>query len=354
LDIWNFRGEDRLIPQGRLRLVDVTDEDLKVKSVDVGLSTSERQLVQVEKTRSQETSSYVDQLGLAKEMGSWLFPLNFIDFETSTVAIPFHKGQRPYAQVAFQFSHHTLSVDGRVQHAGQYINAEPGEFPNYAFVRALKQALEVNQGTVFCYHHHENTVLVSILRQLCEDANPPADASELINFIQTLTHAKKGLLAPWSGARDMVDLLKVIKQFYYNPLTNGSNSLKHVLPAILNSSVRLRDKYSQPVYGTALMPSKNFENHSWLDSQAVADPYSSLPPVFENEDARKHQEFLVDDEIQQGGSALAAYNYLQFVDMKQQERLRIEKALLRYCELDTLAMVMVYEAFVEALEMSDD
>jgi len=33
------------------------------------------------------------------------YPYHFIDFETSTVAIPFHKGMRPYEPVAFQFSH---------------------------------------------------------------------------------------------------------------------------------------------------------------------------------------------------------------------------------------------------------
>jgi len=36
---------------------------------------------------------------------------------------------------------------------------------------------------------------------------------------------------------------------------------------------------------------------------------------------------------------------MQFTEMTAEERERIKAALLRYCELDTFAMVMIYEAF---------
>jgi len=38
-----------------------------------------------------------------------------------------------------------------------------------------------------------------------------------------------------------------------------------------------------------------------------------------------------------------AYSYLQFSDLDEERRQAITKGLLRYCELDTLAMVMIYE-----------
>ena len=50
-------------------------------------------------------------------MDKWKFPLNFIDFETSMSALPFNKGRRPYEQIAFQFSHHTVNEDGIIRHA---------------------------------------------------------------------------------------------------------------------------------------------------------------------------------------------------------------------------------------------
>jgi hypothetical protein len=45
----------------------------------------------------------------------------------------------------------------------------------------------------------------------------------------------------------MVDLNKIVKEYYYNPHTKGSNSIKAVLPAALNSSDYLKQKYSQAI-----------------------------------------------------------------------------------------------------------
>ena len=54
-----------------------------------------------------------------------------------------------------------------------------------------------------------------------------------------------------------------------------------------------------------------------------------------------------DLEIAQGGAATTAYARLQFEDNAPQERKSVQAALLRYCELDTLAMVMIVEAWKE-------
>jgi hypothetical protein len=50
-----------------------------------------------------------------------------------------------------------------------------------------------------------------------------------------------------------------------------------------------------------------------------------------------------------GGAALTAYNYLQFSEVPDEQRQSIAAALLRYCELDTLAMVMLVEGWREKL-----
>ena len=46
-----------------------------------------------------------------------------------------------------------------------------------------------------------------------------------------------------------------------------------------------------------------------------------------------------------GGAALTAYTKLQYQDLLEIERSEITNSLLKYCELDTLAMVMIYEHF---------
>ena len=82
-------------------------------------------------------------------MDAWVYPLHFIDFETSMVAIPFNKGRHPYEGIAFQFSHHMVHEDGRIEHRGQYLNTGTGVFPNYDFVRNLKRELGQDEGSIF-------------------------------------------------------------------------------------------------------------------------------------------------------------------------------------------------------------
>lgn len=40
---------------------------------------------------------------------------------------------------------------------------------------------------------------------------------------------------------------------------------------------------------------------------------------------------------------MTAWSRMQFTEMSDIEREEIQKALLKYCELDTLAMVMIWE-----------
>ena len=56
-------------------------------------------------------------------------------------------------------------------------------------------------------------------------------------------------------------------------------------------------------------------------------------------------ELFKNETIGNGGAAMTAWAYTQFSSMSKQERDRIFKALKMYCELDTLAMVMIWEGF---------
>lgn len=52
---------------------------------------------------------------------------------------------------------------------------------------------------------------------------------------------------------------------------------------------------------------------------------------------------LENQHIREGGAAMIAYAKMQFSEMTEEERNAIIQGLLKYCELDTLAMVMIYE-----------
>lgn len=326
--------------------------DPVVNGILYGNLFTERQWLQVEKATRRDPTPFLDVKGLGKEMKSWQYPLHFIDFETSAFAIPFFRDMHPYEGIAFQFSHHTVDEKGRIEHAGQHLEWKPGVFPNFDFVRKLKDELSHDQGTVFRYHNHENTYLNFIYRQLTETPRPVPDKQELLAFIRQITHSSDKQSQAWCGDRDMVDMHQLVRRYYYHPYTRGSNSLKFVLPAALNSSRFLQEKYAQPIYGKGLeIPSLNFERQIWVTwaNGRVVDPYKLLPPVFAGVDTTKLENLMTDElaMLAEGGAAMTAWARMQFTEMTGRERGLLRTALLKYCELDTFAMVMLWEYFRE-------
>ena len=243
-----------------------------------------------------------------------------------------------------------MNEDGSIAHVGQFLNTEKGQFPNFEFIRALQGELGNDNGTIFMYSPHENTFLNTIYRQLQQSSEHDKDS--LCQFIKTITVSRKKSDESWTGERAMVDMLKLVKQYYYDPATKSSNSIKYVLPAMLNSSTFLQKKYSQPVYGSSEIPSLNFPGKKWVefdDNGQVIDPYKLLPKMFS--DATDHDVKLLSegDELNNGGLALTAYAKMQFTEMSEYERAQLSNALLMYCELDTWAMVAIYEGWKEML-----
>jgi len=295
LDVWNYRGKAALLDEGRARISEVVEEDINPRSDGKpGMSRSERQWFQIQKAATNDCDAYLDREGLKREMRRWKFPLHFIDFETATPAVPLNRGRRPYETIAFQFSHHIVDEDGGVRHVDEYLNTTRGEFPNYEFVRKLRESLSGDSGSIFRYAHHENTVLNAIHRQLEDDA--VEDRRELQTFIESISRSGRNSTRTWSGARNMIDLCELVKRYYYSPSTNGSNSIKYVLPAILNDSEFLQQKYAQPIYGAdGGIHSRNFKDKRWIeaDGDRVKDPYQLLPKMIE--DASEADLAKVDD-----------------------------------------------------------
>ena len=194
---------------------------------------------------------------------------------------------------------------------------------------------------------HENTILNRIAVQLEQSESPPPDAAALREFVLSLTK---------SGSRPMYDLCALAKDAYYHVATRGSVSIKKVLPAMLASCTWLRQHYAAPIYGAAQgIPSLNYQDFSWcpsrVDGSLVTDPYELLrnagtdllgEPVLPGQDP----DAMV---IAEGGAAATAYARLQFETLPGPSADRIKTALLRYCELDTLAMVMVVQGWQHLL-----
>jgi len=67
---------------------------------------------------------------------------------------------------------------------------------------------------------------------------------------------------------------------------------------------------------------------------------------------RSVQQFITDPDLKEGGAAMMAYARMQFSEMPETKRKNVIKGLLRYCELDTFAMVLIWEFF--AIEFGYD
>ncbi len=356
LDLWGGGGGNRSIIQElidkKIYLIESVNESDIIRKPDNGkhngLTADQRRMEQINRVKQSTLESYFERSGLFEEMESWSYPLHMIDFETSMTALPFHKGRRPYEGIAFQFSHHIIEQNGSVRHAGQYISFEPGVFPNYEFLRELKRQLEKDKGSIFRYHNHENTYLNLIHAQLLRETNPPKEQKELIEFIEHITMNTKDSAKNWDGERNTIDLFKLVIKYYFSPRAKGSNSLKQILPAIIADSRYLRDKYSKPIYGNGKeVHSLNFDSHVWIDEKYNNDPYKTLEPVFKDyNEGRLDQMVEGLTGIADGGAAMTAYNLLQFSEIPEWQREEIKKGLLRYCELDTMAMVMIIEGWM--------
>jgi hypothetical protein len=310
------------------------------------IDPTKRRLIQVEKTKKQDYNPHLDIEGLTELFESLPAPYHFIDFETTMVALPFHKGRQPYEAIAFQYSYHLMDAAGNIEHKNQYLNFEKGAFPNYEFVRHLKNDLAGVHGTIFRFHKHENTYLNHLYKQLYQETTSTVpDKEELMAFIREITTPTKDTPGEkWTPTNNMQDLWDFVLLYFYSLHAKGSNSIKDILPAIIKSSDYLSEKYSRPIYATPSMPSLNLkEPHIWIDATKGMNPYKTLPAIFDEKAMEEIEAEGNLSNLDNGGAAMIAYAYLQFSDMTDAERELYRQALLRYCELDTMAMVMIWE-----------
>lgn len=294
-----------LIAAGKTGLFDLPESALVKKDGTVG-PRNQRQLIQLRNTRS--NTEWIDPV-LGEILESYSYPLHFIDFETSALAVPYHAGMRPFENVAFQWSCHTIPAPDAESEHSEWINLDES-FPNFAFAESLMNQLG-RDGTVFMWATHENTILKDILRQM---------ESRYKN------EALKDWLE-WITTSHMVDMNVLTLNHYFHPLMKGRTSIKKVLDAIWQANPSLRSRF--PAY----VKEENGE---------LLSPHKSLPPlVIEGRDVF----------VNEGTGAITAYQSMLYGSQKSNMAAREQwkNLLLQYCELDTLAMVMIFSHWREKL-----
>jgi hypothetical protein len=149
---------------------------------------------------------FFDAAGAAEDLAPHGLPAYFLDFETINFAVPVWKGTRPYEQIVFQFSVHSLDPSGRLSHAA-FLDVS-GADPSEPLARALIAACG-ETGPVFVYCAGFETARI---RELADRYPELAEPLLAIN-------------------ERVVDLLPIARSRYYHPNQQGSWSIKAVLPA---------------------------------------------------------------------------------------------------------------------------
>ena len=361
-DLWNYRSANKLInEEGKFLLTDLMEDDIYNEPVseasDVGMDADMRRWIQLINTMTND-GAFVGLSGLATLMGACQAPFHFIDFETIAPAIPLYANYKPYQGLCFQFSHHQMEADGSYEHKTEYLGIGIDENPSFEFVAKLYDALSQDEGTIFMYSHHENTYL-NYMIALLDEKSPfdKAQTEEYIHFLKSISKPSSSSKITWEvGPRMMVDMAEIIKKSFWHPMMKGSNSIKVVLPAILNHSAFLQEKYSQALYGgSGSIRSLNFSNKAWVERNSageIIDPYKTLPNLNDilPTSMENAERLFSDENIGNGGAAMMAWAYMQFSEMQDTERNAISKGLKMYCELDTLAMVMIWEGLREIVK----
>ncbi|PZO37546.1 MAG: DUF2779 domain-containing protein [Pseudanabaena frigida] len=296
---------NELIQQKKVSMFDVPLEELN------DYTYSYRQLIQIEYTQKNKEwiSEHLPQIVKQIE-----YPIHFIDFETSRMAIPYRAGMQPYEQVAFQWSCHTIAEPDALPIQTEWLDLE-NTFPNFQFAESLMECLG-DRGTILTWATHENSVLRDIYYQMqAYDYQNPQLQTWLANT------AKLGN----KGKSHLVDMNALTLKHYFHPLMKGRTSLKCVLPAVWKTNSYLHE-----------IP--HFQEYYREVDGEILSPYDVLPQL------------QIGDRIQvvnEGAGAMLAYQDLMYGENRDNEnnqdvRSQWKELLYQYCRLDTMAMVIIW------------
>ena len=261
----------------------------------------QRQRRQIECTRAGAT--WIGP-NLQSKIDGLVYPLHFIDFEVSRLALPYHARMRPYGQVVFQWSCHRVESPGAVPTHREWLNTSD-VWPNAAFAGALREAIG-DVGTVLTWSSYEEGRLKEIVRELPTFG---ADNPDLVSWIGGVISSR------------MVDLHDWAKYDFFHPAMRGRTSIKVVLDALWESDERMRDQ---------------FTDWTGMRSSAAEGPYHALPALAING---------VPQDVREGTGAIRAYEAMMYgVERTDAVARNAWRALLlQYCRLDTLSMVLAFE-----------
>lgn len=191
----------QLLTDGIVDIADVPD--------DFPLSAKQRIQVQAAKTGD----VIIDRDAIAKRMSEWEYPLHFLDYETFAYAIPQFDGIKPFQQMCFQYSLHTIDRPGAEPRHSEYLS-RGNDSPPRSVAEHLRDSMSRGIGTVFVWYEAFEK------GRNAEMAEMFPDLADFFNEVNAKT----------------CDLMKVFSDnLYIHPEFKGKTSIKKVLPVLVPS-----------------------------------------------------------------------------------------------------------------------
>jgi hypothetical protein len=295
MDLTNARTQQwKLLDCGVKSLKDIPNSFLK--------TLTHNQVIQVRVEQQQKP--YYHMEALRSFLSKIRYPIHFLDFESFSSALPLFDGTTPYQAICFQYSLHTLLLSPS--------SSAPSPLPLSAadpvdpFHTSLLHQSYLADGTPSDPRH---SFLLSLLSHLA-----PSPTS---GHGQGSSPSPPGTILVYNKSYE-ANRLKELAKLFPEHLTE--------IQSLVQRMVDLADPFQSRAVVTPEMKGR-------YSIKAI------LPALVPSMAERYHEL-----EISNGYSANAAYLRLLQRDGDGEEREEIRAHLLKYCELDTLAMVKILES----------
>jgi len=208
-ECWKFLPKNNVfcLTNGRNKRWSLFESDiLKVENIPADFKLTEKQEIQ----RSGKV--FIDKTKIKDFISKLVYPIYYFDFETINPCIPLFDGMKPYQKLPFQYSLHIQEEpNGKLKHVS--FLAEPGDCRS-AILKSMKENLG-SVGTILAWH--QSFEIKEIKELVAFDDSYSSWGASIIERVD--------------------DLIIPFRNFYYyNPVQEGSASLKKVLPALTSLS----------------------------------------------------------------------------------------------------------------------
>jgi hypothetical protein len=154
---------------------------------------------------------HIDKKTILNFLDSLNYPLYFLDFESFQPAVPLFDLSRPYQQVVFQYSMHSLESENSPLEHKSFLAGTDGSDPRIPFVRQLIEDIG-EKGDILVF-------------------NRAFEAGRLNEMAVSFPDFKFSISNIVSRMKDLMVLFQ--NRNYYVPEMKGSYSIKQVLPALV-------------------------------------------------------------------------------------------------------------------------